>query len=388
MESKKIIDWEIVDWYDNVNGEVDKDNDAIVKIIKKRLAHKYDFRWSNNPRYLLYSVFGDSHWDYDMDCVRICYIGEHIHTDWNLADYGIDLDLMDFGKRHLYYPMYFLWTQDCDLALKKHLITDRREKFCSFMVSNGGGDKMRGEFFEKLCEYKKVDSGGRYKNNIGGPIGDRFGDFSTTKREWLKNYKFNLCFENLSCNGCTSEKLIQAFAAGCIPIYWGDESLCDEKYAHIRPVFNEKAFINVHNFDSVESAIREIKRIDNDENAYNAMRKEPIFTAKSMERFFGLNPKDDLWSSENIEHTAESAINHSEIILANFFDNIFEKGKQIKYGQRLDAYLEQRKKDRKTRILLNKIKLKRRSIEKFIGIYYIRKGVQNYFRTKFGKKAK
>ena len=339
---KNQIDLQIVDWAYKVN----KDNFAnsqIAQFLQKHLGQKYDFKWANRPKYLLYGPFGDSHLDYDESAVRIFCTGENLRTDWNLADYGVDYDLFDFGERHLHYPLYFYYQSDLKNALKKHLLSDSRGKFCAFVVSNRVADKIRGAFFDELSKYKKVDSGGAWKNNIGAPVGD--------KQSFIQSYKFNLCFENSSAKGYVTEKLIQAFGAGCVPIYWGDESLCDEKYAHIRPVFNPKAFINVHNFDSIESAIKEIQRIDNDENAYNAMRKEPIFTPKSMERFFGLNPKDDLWSATNIDKTAESIINHSETILANFFDNIFTKGKQIKYAQRISEHFAQRRIDRRNRAL-------------------------------------
>lgn len=49
--------------------------------------------------------------------------------------------------------------------------------------------------------------------------------FSDSKNRWLKNYKFNICFENGSSPGYITEKLFQAYAGGCIPIYWGDISL-------------------------------------------------------------------------------------------------------------------------------------------------------------------
>ena len=352
---KKQIDIKIVDWWDSVD-EINFKNEPLIQLLQKYLGHKYEFKWNDNPKYLIYSVFGDSHLEYSRDCVRICIAWENVAIDWNLADYGISTYLMDFGERCLSYPYYLLYLQDLKFALKKHLIYDKKEKFCSFMVSNGEADKIRDEFFEKLCEYKKVDSGGRWKNNIGGPIGDRYNDFPTSKREWNKNYKFNLCFENSSQKGYVTEKIIQAFTAGCVPIYWGDESLCDEKYAKFRPIFNPKAFINVHNFDSIESAIKEIERIDNDDSAFEAMRKEPVFRTECLEEFLGekfangggqKGNINDIWSAEHIDSTIKSMTNHAEQILANFFDNIFTKGtKQIKYGQRLNAYFSQRQSER------------------------------------------
>ena len=345
---KKRIDIKVVDWWASVD-EINFKNDRLIQFLQRHLGHKYEFRWSKNPKYVLYDVFGDSHLDYNENCIRIYVTCENIHIDWNLADYGISANIMDFGERNLSYPYYLSYLQDFEFALQKHLIYDKREKFCSFMSSNGGADKIRDEFFEELCKYKKVDSGGRWKNNIGGA-------FIKDKNAWLKNYKFNLCFENSSQKGYVTEKIIQAFTAGCVPIYWGDESLCDEKYAKFRPIFNPKAFINVHNFDSIESAIKEIERIDNDDSAFETMRKEPIFRTECLEDFLGekfangggqKGNTDDIWSAEHIDSTIESMTNHAEQILANFFDNIFTKGtKQIKYGQRLNAYFSQRQSER------------------------------------------
>ena len=328
--SKPKISLNIVDWAYKVN-ESNFESCGVMRFLQKHLGDKYDFALSKSPKYVLYGAFGDSHLDFDELCIRIFTTGENIRTDWNLADFGIDYDLLCFGERHLHYPLYFSYQNDLRFALKKHLICDSRPKFCAFVVSN------------------KVDSCGAWKNNVGGAVSD--------KHSFLQNYKFSLCFENSAHKGYVTEKLIQAFAAGCVPIYWGDESLCDEKYAKFRPIFNPKAFINVHNFDSIDSAIREIERIDNDEGAFEAMRKEPIFRAECLEEFLGEKfanegGQNDIWSAENVESTAQSVVNRAEQILANFYDNIFARGtKQIKYGQHLSAYFAQRRSDRKARAL-------------------------------------
>ncbi|MDE6886408.1 MAG: hypothetical protein K2P17_05175 [Helicobacteraceae bacterium] len=127
----------------------------------------------------------------------------------------------------------------------------------------------------------------------GGAIGDRYNDFQSSKHKWLQHYKFNICFENASYNGYLTEKLFDAFAAGCIPIYWGDTSLIldsadssvnvesknIESNFLLKPDYqiNPKAFINIHKFASLEDAIDEIKRIDNDDNAYLEMANENVF---------------------------------------------------------------------------------------------------------------
>jgi hypothetical protein len=57
------------------------------------------------------------------------------------------------------------------------------------------------------------------------------------KDEVLKSYMFNLCPENSMYPGYYTEKVPEAFAAGCIPITWADQNIARE--------FNPGAFINL-----------------------------------------------------------------------------------------------------------------------------------------------
>ncbi|WP_181882648.1 MULTISPECIES: glycosyltransferase family 10 domain-containing protein [unclassified Helicobacter] len=322
----KQIKLRIVDWWLPDTKEVFKKN-FFVKFLREM---GYEVVYSDEPEYILYSVFGEEYTKYD--CVRIFYSGENTRANFADADYAIDFDFLEYFDRHLRLPLAF-WEhkKDAELAQKKHIWASeesaKREKFCAFMVTNPATETSpRGAFFEKLSVYKKVDSGGNWRNNIGGPIGDRYGDYATSKREWLKGYKFNLCFENSSYPGYMTEKLIQAFSAGCIPIYWGDTSLrcgldsslqkdtlppplnanlkdfyCSNQSTQsiqnpdskascpinqvlpqislnlLEYKINPKAYINAHNFPTWEALVDEIKRIDNDERAYLAMLKEPMF---------------------------------------------------------------------------------------------------------------
>jgi hypothetical protein len=53
-----------------------------------------------------------------------------------------------------------------------------------------------------------------------GPVSD--------KLEVLNNYKFQICYENTGgIRGYISEKIFDAFFAGCIPVYWGCEDISD-----------------------------------------------------------------------------------------------------------------------------------------------------------------
>lgn len=211
--NKKTIKLRIVDWYVK-----DTQENFYKNYFVKILQEKFNVIYSKEPDFIIYGPGGYEHLKYD--CVRIFSTGENMRPDYNVADYSMDFDYMEYGDRHfqvLYGSAYN------DLVLKKHLISNEdiesKNKFCAFLVTNSFAPytNLRDECFEKLCEYKKVDSGGKHKNNIGHRVGD--------KLQWLKNYKFNICFENSSYPGYLTEKLFDAFAAKCVPIYWGDTAL-------------------------------------------------------------------------------------------------------------------------------------------------------------------
>ncbi|MCR4587874.1 MAG: hypothetical protein K5682_05650 [Lachnospiraceae bacterium] len=231
------------------------------------LSRFYEVEISEKPDFVICDSGSTLRCVHDFDCVRIVCHGENVRTDFNLFDYATGFDVMQFGDRYLYFPLFMGYEADLQLALHKHEQPDAyyldRNGFCNFVVSNGNAaTQLRDEMFECLSLYKKVDSGGRYKNNLpdGKPV--------ENKLEFQKRYRFSLAFENSSYKGYTTEKIIQAFAAGTIPIYWGDPDVATE--------FNPKAFVNCMEYRSLDEVIKRIKEIDQDESLYLAMQKESI----------------------------------------------------------------------------------------------------------------
>lgn len=60
-----------------------------------------------------------------------------------------------------------------------------------------------------------VDCPGRLLNNSA-----RIGSGNNAKLEFMAKYKYNICPENSKADNYFTEKIFQAFEAGCIPIYW------------------------------------------------------------------------------------------------------------------------------------------------------------------------
>lgn len=185
---------------------------------------------------------------------------ENERTDFYACDFAIDFDYLN-NLNHLRLPLWALWDLKALAKPKNFKIGDiKSRKDCCMVVSNGNA-KERISFYEKLSEHIQVDSGGKYINNIGGPVVD--------KMEFIKNYKFVISFENSSHPGYCTEKLIEPMIAGSLPIYWGDPKIGND--------FNNKSFINIHEYSSEDEAINYILFLIKNPEKYLEVLNTPWF---------------------------------------------------------------------------------------------------------------
>lgn len=241
-------------------------------ILTRALRENYDVEIVNDDAadYVFFSIFGDEHWFLPERCIKIFYTGENVCPDFNACDYGIGFEWMDYGDRYLRFPNYYatkFFERTTRLMEDKHLRpVPEKTEFCSFIVSNPQGNPIRKQLFEKLSQYKQVNSGGRWLNNVGGPVPD--------KLEFERKHKFSICCENSSHSGYTTEKLVESFAAQTVPIYWGDPE--------VTKIFNPKAFINAMDYDTLDDVLAAVKAIDSSDNLYQQMLREPAMKAQNM----------------------------------------------------------------------------------------------------------
>ena len=235
------------------------------------LKDKYNILYTEKPDFVFYSVFGRRHNRYK-NCVKIFYSAENTAPNFNKCDYAISYNPITFGDRHFRLVNYLemlpiFGPLNNTLALDRNLT---KRKFCNFIYKNSknlDGVNARNAFFKLLSEYKHVDAPGKVFNNMKDAIEPRFGNWHLGKIDFIKNYKFTIAFENTNTEGYTSEKLLDAFYAHSIPIYFGN-SIAGMDY-------NKKAFIHVNDYDTFEDAIKKVIELDNDDDAYMAMLNEP-----------------------------------------------------------------------------------------------------------------
>ncbi len=236
-----------------------KTDNYFYNILKKY----YRVEITPKPDFLFCSCFSRRHFRYG-DCVKILYMGENLVPDFNLYDYALGFQHMEFGDRYLRLPHYALYPEDVAAALHKHEKDDdyylSRKKFCNRVVSNPEASGERERMFKALSRIGQVDSGGRYRNNIGGAVSD--------KVAFEREYRFTLAYENSSTPGYVTEKLLQAFAGETVPIYWGDPLVAEE--------FNPAAFINCMDYPDIRSVVRRVAEIRKDDALYLEMMKAPM----------------------------------------------------------------------------------------------------------------
>jgi alpha(1,3/1,4) fucosyltransferase len=71
----------------------------------------------------------------------------------------------------------------------------------------------------------------------------------------LKNYRFNICYENMrDVKGYITEKIFDAFAVGTVPIYWGASNIAD--------YIPKNCFIDRRDFKSLDELYDYIRQMD------------------------------------------------------------------------------------------------------------------------------
>lgn len=235
-----------------------------IKWLKDKLEDKFIIKFdSNNPDYLIFNVFGNLHLNSRYkNAIKIAIFTENFIPNLTEVDYAIGHYHINYLDRYFKYSV-FLWEQlnDINKIRQKVLNNPTRKNFCAALISNSRiSDGLRLIFIEELNKYKIIDMGGKYKNNIGRRIKDKIKFFST--------YKFSISMENTSGDGYISEKIVDSFISGTIPIYYGDYML-DE-------FFNPKSYILIKDLNNIKNKINYIIEIDNNEEKYKNILKENV----------------------------------------------------------------------------------------------------------------
>ena len=253
----------------------------------------------DKPDIIVGSILDADAWLEYSDSFRIGICGE----PWDMSSrtfYDVFIDtkttpsLLPQSPINIYYPQYVNSFYERYFNTRDQLIKPPRypkTKFCAFLY--GVCHLHREEFFDKLSLYKKVDALGRCRGNvIDGNCSHVETDRGTYTKELTYNdlavqkyipYKFTIAFENSNLDGYITEKIINPILAGSIPIYWGTPQ--------IKNHFNQKSFISVDNFPSIDDCINHIIEVDQNNELYQKYLNEDFMMGNKFNEYLDLNEK-------------------------------------------------------------------------------------------------
>lgn len=182
-----------------------------------------------------------------------------------LSSYTCILGFNYTERNFVEFPLYLLYLKsipDMDLSPTKTIPNNHT----TAVISNGTVNE-RVIFLDRLDRRMPVIYGGSYKNNIGGKLEGHYASDNLTN--FYKNSKFAITMENARVGHYITEKLINGFKAGVVPIYWGSK--------HVAEHFNSKRFIILEDTteDSMNRVIDRMATMSDEE--YFNMVNEPIF---------------------------------------------------------------------------------------------------------------
>lgn len=259
-----------VDFVGFWNG-FNKEDNFIIDILKK----KCEVTVSDNPQYVFVSSFYEPFEFAKYDCVRIFYTAEPIAPDFSSFDYCTGFNYLSAGDRYLRYPYYALRWREKELDAGKYQllneetarnILQEKENFCNLICSHDTATNLRKRVFEKISEYKKVDSVGTFLNNQPNKLIVSYGP---SKDSFLKKSKFTIAVESLTLPGFTTEKIMEALFMHSIPIYYGDTTVTNE--------FNKDSFINFDDTNNLDTLLDRIIELDQNDDKYIEMLMQQPF---------------------------------------------------------------------------------------------------------------
>lgn len=207
---------------------------------------------------------------------RIWFTGENRRPPLDPYDLTLSFDLDPLGGTNVYLPLiltqigWFKRGQSLSLECRRSGITctpnmvktgrqtnvaERKRFLCAFI---GNSEPTRMRALQVLSSYGEVDIFG---SAVGRPV--------PSKSPIAKDYRFMLCFENDLYPGYVTEKPLDAWLSGCIPLWRGLD-----QYG----VLNPSSVMNAASYDTLDSFVDMVAQVDRNVEDMSAIGSQPLIS--------------------------------------------------------------------------------------------------------------
>ena len=161
--------------------------------------------------------------------------------------------LLDIGRNFVFMPANAFWIKKPELTKKNKLVS---------MIYSHKKSPYKGYVMRHHIADKYGDNIDLYGTGSSNPIDN--------KEEGLKDYMFSIAIENGKYNDYFTEKILDCFAMGTIPVYWG----CD----NIVNYFDGNGIMNISSIGRIEDLTEELyySKIDAVKNNFNKIMRYQI----------------------------------------------------------------------------------------------------------------
>lgn len=245
-----------------------KDENFISPILKNHFEIVLD---KEHPDVVFHSIFNRMVEAPKYKVKKILYLGENWRPEQFKSDYSISFDPHSTTNYRLpLWQIYILLKPELRKRLYNRLNWKEEEfqQWCAFTVSNPS-NFMRNSAFQQLSQYKSIRSYGKCLTNDLSLQKVSEGKYWRDAKDefFLKRpHKFMMAYENTPYRYYCTEKLMDSFLAGSMPIYMGDPRVGED--------WNKEAFIDVTKGGFPEAVIK----VDKDSALFKSIYEQPIFT--------------------------------------------------------------------------------------------------------------
>ena len=274
------------DWPVN---EKEFDKNIFYNLIKNNYINNLEIGY--NPDIEYFGPVGKRYFlEHSKAKIKIFYTGEcvsknAINKTWaqysdnciNYADLSLSFDRLDENKYQNYvrFPLWIFYNFYGILDNKNYTKDDikkvidninsaksKKNKFASLIASHDASN-IRTQMYDKISKIDNISCPSKLFHNDD----TLKQDFNNDKIEYLKDFKFNICPENTISDGYVTEKLFDAFKAGCIPIYNGDENIELD-------LVNKNALLFFKKDEDNTELIKEIEKLHKDDKLFDSFQNQ------------------------------------------------------------------------------------------------------------------
>lgn len=200
--------------------------------------------------------------------VRSLFVtGENVAADLGACDFAISFNPAADNRREMRIPnwvsrLYQAGSSPQALVRQERKPMPRRDRFCAFVYRMAYAE--REGLFAAIHARRPVDAPGASMNNYA-----RLGPGIDEKLRFLEHYRFNIACENARAAGYTTEKIVESYLAGCIPIYLGDPLIGRD--------FNPASFVAPERFASLAEFVDDLMALDAAPARLRELQQQPAY---------------------------------------------------------------------------------------------------------------